>query len=493
MFNVHPTCLKRLDLDSIPLTAIVSTLSGGEQGRFYLTLLLNQEADLYVLDEPCSGLSLPHQQRVMDWIIEKSKGSLVLVASHLQRWMNFAHLRLSLQPNGLSQFDVLHPSPPPLRRKKPHHKIKAIPLPFIAHNILFYVGRFLTWFGVWFFSLSLFVSGWMLSQDKQALDQSWIMPIERFDSISIENSPYVLTQTSIPQEKEIRMLFSSTPLRIIGKDLSPLFPSRLHVNNKIYTIVWYEQARGTPLALMQGQGPDRLESLLWDIPFRWTHEIESLEWKETFQIQISSWNERKGPWEDNYLFLSYQAWYQHLRQYTLWPSYSLIDALEQFPGSWPWIVSVPYREYHVLNDVLKAEGYRVYHAYLHIYEQRFLLIQSWQQWLVILALILIGVFIFLHGSFHVWQSKQSISLRYQMIRMGVSNSMIVRSVYRLENTFYFLVTSVISIVFFRIVSLYFNVSFSTLLWFFSWLMWAVFLGIGLLRGVEKKVIYGYPF
>ena len=491
LFDIQPSKLQRLDLMQLPLNTKVSDLSGGEQGRFYLTILFNQEADVYLLDEPCSGLSSSHRMLVMNWIVEKSQSSLIVVASHLQQWKQTAHLCLSLLPNGLSRWEVLQSAPPKNQPKNVIRRHSHKPLPLYPKRWLFPIGKILSLLGVWTFSVGLFSLIFMQTRDTHSMDVSWMMQIERFESIPLDNSPYVLTQTSFPKEQDIRRLFSLTPFRFIGKDISPLFPTRIEVNAKNYTVVWYEQPFNTPLTLIQGQGPDLLKTLLWNYPFQWVEQTETIQWDISFYIEINAWDHRQGPWEENYLFFSYQAWYDHLRTFLIKDSSTLIDALERMEDSWPWVVSIQYGEYRLLKDVLRLEGYRMMHPLVQAYEQRMILYKTFQQWSFVLVFLFLSVMVVLHWTHHHLHSKETKDLRHQTRRIGVNQSLIFNSIFRFEHTSIFLYILMLSMVYAYVLSTFLYVPFQTLVWFFSWLIWAIYVGFGVLRGIEKKVLYGH--
>jgi len=110
VFNLDPKQLLRLDLGHLPMTQHVETLSGGERVRFFLTLLLSQQGDVYFLDEPCSGLHENHQHLVIDWIKEKSQHTVCVIASHRAHWQQLASSHLKLLNHGETQVLYNHRS-----------------------------------------------------------------------------------------------------------------------------------------------------------------------------------------------------------------------------------------------------------------------------------------------------------------------------------------------------------------------------------------------
>ncbi|MDA3062429.1 ABC transporter ATP-binding protein [Campylobacter sp. JMF_14 EL1] len=63
---------------------IVSTLSGGEKSRIFLAMLLAQESDFLLLDEPLAPLDIAHQLSVMALIKKMAKelGKCVIIVIH---------------------------------------------------------------------------------------------------------------------------------------------------------------------------------------------------------------------------------------------------------------------------------------------------------------------------------------------------------------------------------------------------------------------------
>ncbi len=72
----------------------VETLSGGERRRAWIAMVLAQEADALLLDEPTAGLDLRHQWEVLDLLVRinrERKATLVVVLHDLEQAARIAH------------------------------------------------------------------------------------------------------------------------------------------------------------------------------------------------------------------------------------------------------------------------------------------------------------------------------------------------------------------------------------------------------------------
>ena len=66
---------------------MVDTLSGGERARAYLAMVIAQETNYLLLDEPASDMDVPHQQllgEVLEQLARESQG--IVVSSHDLPW-----------------------------------------------------------------------------------------------------------------------------------------------------------------------------------------------------------------------------------------------------------------------------------------------------------------------------------------------------------------------------------------------------------------------
>ncbi|MCR4739256.1 MAG: ATP-binding cassette domain-containing protein [Lachnospiraceae bacterium] len=60
----------------------VKDLSGGQKRRVALIRALAKERDYYLLDEPLNALDKENVEKVIDYILKKRKGKLMIIASH---------------------------------------------------------------------------------------------------------------------------------------------------------------------------------------------------------------------------------------------------------------------------------------------------------------------------------------------------------------------------------------------------------------------------
>ena len=73
--------LKDLDLD---INSKVSKMSKGMQEKLQLILVMSRDADLYILDEPLSGVDPATRDYILDTILSNFKeGSSIIISTHL--------------------------------------------------------------------------------------------------------------------------------------------------------------------------------------------------------------------------------------------------------------------------------------------------------------------------------------------------------------------------------------------------------------------------
>ena len=61
----------------------IGELSGGQQQRVFLARALAQEADIFCLDEPLSGVDFKTQRIIFDFLKElKRKGKIIIMIHH---------------------------------------------------------------------------------------------------------------------------------------------------------------------------------------------------------------------------------------------------------------------------------------------------------------------------------------------------------------------------------------------------------------------------
>jgi ABC-type Mn2+/Zn2+ transport system ATPase subunit len=74
--------MKRVRVDPLAERTL-HELSGGQRQRVQLAQVLAQEPELFLLDEPFSGLDLPTQQRLLGILDEeRARGAAMVVATH---------------------------------------------------------------------------------------------------------------------------------------------------------------------------------------------------------------------------------------------------------------------------------------------------------------------------------------------------------------------------------------------------------------------------
>jgi ABC-type bacteriocin/lantibiotic exporter with double-glycine peptidase domain len=69
-------------LDDTTLELYADELSAGQQQKLAISLVLSQEADLYIIDEPLANLDPISRDKVMDLILEKTKEKTLVVIMH---------------------------------------------------------------------------------------------------------------------------------------------------------------------------------------------------------------------------------------------------------------------------------------------------------------------------------------------------------------------------------------------------------------------------
>ena len=88
-------CLDYLQLPRKILHQRASALSGGEQQRVRLALIMALERELYLLDEPTASMDDSLRQVVVDWLSYKPDAT-ILVAAHDRAWEAVNWLTLPL-------------------------------------------------------------------------------------------------------------------------------------------------------------------------------------------------------------------------------------------------------------------------------------------------------------------------------------------------------------------------------------------------------------
>jgi ATP-binding cassette subfamily C protein CydD len=85
------------------LTELGSGLSGGQMQRLSIARALLSHADVWILDEPCSGLDKETADAVLDTLNQVSKGKTLLIVSHDTHPITWADRHWSLTKEGLHE------------------------------------------------------------------------------------------------------------------------------------------------------------------------------------------------------------------------------------------------------------------------------------------------------------------------------------------------------------------------------------------------------
>ena len=85
------------------LTELGAGLSGGQMQRLSIARALLSNADIWLLDEPCSGLDEDTAQAVLATLEQVSKGKTLLIVSHDTHPIHWADKHWSLSKRGLQQ------------------------------------------------------------------------------------------------------------------------------------------------------------------------------------------------------------------------------------------------------------------------------------------------------------------------------------------------------------------------------------------------------
>ncbi len=80
--------LNELQLDSESCEKPVSKLSGGMKRRVSILRAVLFDSDVLLLDEPFKGLDDDTKQKVMDFVLQKTKGKTVIIITHLETQMS---------------------------------------------------------------------------------------------------------------------------------------------------------------------------------------------------------------------------------------------------------------------------------------------------------------------------------------------------------------------------------------------------------------------
>jgi len=361
-FDLKPSILERLSLKHIPLEQKVIHLSGGEQSRFFLTLLLSQPADGYLLDEPCSGLDETSRFAVKKWIQEVSLHKSVVIASHLLLWRDCTSLHLELQEEGMVAWhSILHINEKK-NMKDQSKAVKKVKVPPIRLKNKAWHWLAISMLHLGFIGNWLFQHGVNLHQGAIPTLQNkvWMGSIEEVVTVPLESSPYTLVQTRVPNLAMIRSLFLGKPNHFIHHDLRGLLPTRLVIDQTDYEIVWVQHVQQESYVVADVYGPSFISPFLWMFDVKWYDDTTEYMWTMQTDIVIRHVQPIRSPWQTPTLFLPYE-WFHLWIQNHLWlsPKRSLLTTIENLDVPWPLTISISDATYGDLNRVLKEYHLRI--------------------------------------------------------------------------------------------------------------------------------------
>lgn len=87
---------------------IVSELSGGQQQRAYIAMMLAQDTDTVLLDEPLTYLDISHQLELMELVVKlKSMGKTIIMVMHdLNLALSYSDKIAVVKDGGIISFDT---------------------------------------------------------------------------------------------------------------------------------------------------------------------------------------------------------------------------------------------------------------------------------------------------------------------------------------------------------------------------------------------------
>ncbi len=113
---------------------LVDTLSGGERQRVWLAMLVAQDAECLLLDEPISALDIAHQVEVLDLVhrLARDRGLGVIVVLHdVNMAARFCDEIVALHGGRL----IARGTPAELMRPEPLEAIYGVPLGILPHPV----------------------------------------------------------------------------------------------------------------------------------------------------------------------------------------------------------------------------------------------------------------------------------------------------------------------------------------------------------------------
>jgi ABC-type multidrug transport system ATPase subunit len=404
-FNLDAQHLHRLDLGHIPMKQRVETLSGGERVRFFLTLLLSQDGDVYFLDEPCSGLHDKHQRLVIDWIKEKSQHALCVIASHRHHWQPLASSHLKLLKNGETHVFYYHSSYQPCkqhthqrrRRKRPH-------LPFkVMGQGLFMVGMSLSIALTIGLTMSVFLMRIRPMHYEPLRMTSTLVNVQTVTTIDLQGSPYVLTRTQPMDDRALYMLFQSQNNVVIAHDFRTLLPPTLHIDGVHFAVEWILDDTGH-VEIIDVVHHTSQPMREWTWRFQVGEDETSLDWQWTFPFSIRYTYALLTPFDQPTIFLSYPQWLVFMASfYDTKGTITLLDWVREQQTFMHLGVFMNYPMYQTLKHSLEVDAIRLQHRWFDAFNQLVTLQASIEQWLVLLLLMNGLTYIFLEWArLQVW-------------------------------------------------------------------------------------------
>ncbi len=74
---------KNIDLFDIPQNKRIKEFSTGMKKKAYLNAVFQKDFPIYILDEPFNGLDVESNYKLIQYLKEKSKNSIVIISSHI--------------------------------------------------------------------------------------------------------------------------------------------------------------------------------------------------------------------------------------------------------------------------------------------------------------------------------------------------------------------------------------------------------------------------
>lgn len=112
---------------------LVDTLSGGERQRAWLAMLVAQDTQCLLLDEPISALDIAHQIEVLSLVrkLSQEKGLGIIVVLHdINMASRFCDTITALHSGRL----IMHGSPEQIMTPEALHRIYGLPMRVMAHE-----------------------------------------------------------------------------------------------------------------------------------------------------------------------------------------------------------------------------------------------------------------------------------------------------------------------------------------------------------------------